>query len=244
MFALDWSENSFHGRRLRIAVFQESLFCFWESEDNCALFYDDFFFENQVPDSRGFYFFDPELFPVVTEPAYAAVVLRTTESLSIEKAFGLWPFFEFNTECTVFFFANFLSCQQRRYLQWKTAFGGFRSFFRRLFNFLSVVYFIVFNLIGVGYACEVLSGRLLKVMVSNTNDLMLSTPAGVSVGCRAAVTEQADATSFFFFSRNYTILRNYCKTVRSAVFFNIYEYQGLLYAGEKKIKKITKRKQK
>lgn len=238
MFSLQTTEIETHGiaRRFRLHLPSNTDFLLWEVEQDVFL---DFFLleEIQIPDSRGYLFYDSNNMPQTLELYKIGVVENTMFDQTTKT---LWSFFDI--EDFRFISLQLFTPRLRKFKFWKQHFGCFHNFFNRLVSRLVVTYFISFNLVGVGYFCEFLKPNIIKIVVSNTHDLIFFPPAGVCAGCKAVLN--GDSTSFFFFSVNRQLLFNYVKTIRNSVKFNIYEYQGLLFSREKKIKKITKRKQK
>ncbi len=229
-------------KRLRLALFNNTLQGFWEADDSLAVFYDDFLFEGELPDARGFYFFDSEISPTVTEALFFSPGLSNRPSAPLQ---GIWCVFDLiHSGLWAELSYSILLKNQRRGFAWNTLFRNYKNIFQNWFYLVTTTHIIALNLVGVGFSCNLVNARILRILVSNTNDLLLYLPAGVTVGIRPGLTEHSDALCFFLYGSDYQLLRLYSKTVRDMVRFNIYEYQGLLYAGEKKIKKVTKQKQK
>jgi len=226
--------------RIRFLTSTNIDFFVWDIEE--SVFFDSFFFEGfQIPDSRGYYFFDSETCPVAINYVSVATEFVHTD-IDTLSVFSLWSFCDIEKSSLLTF--QLLVSQQRKPRAWRAYFGCFHKFFQMIFYKLSILYFVSFTLVGVGYVCDFILPNTIRLIVSNTHDLLLFPPNGIFSGCRPALGESNENVSFFFCSLNYNALRNYVKTVRDSVFFNIYEYQGLLFSQEKKIKKITKRKQK
>jgi hypothetical protein len=223
-------------------IFGVDAFSFFVLEHETEIFIDSFLLDNQVPDARGYCFFDSTLMPFQLDYYYMPFVQRCTSALIFGAQGGFWPIFDLVGEVRPLF-----SCflvKSRRQQGWKRYFGCFRGYFYKIFTKMTVLFFVSLTLVGVGYFCEITPNNYLKLVVSNTNDLVVIPPAGIFVGCRPAAGESLDAVSFFFCGWDYQLLRNFAQAVRTSVQFNIYEYQGLLFSQEKKVKKITKRNQK
>ena len=227
----------------RFRVFDVQSFSFFVFEHETEIFIDQLVLDNQVPDPRGYCFFDSTLMPLYFDHYYLPMIRQSHIAGGGVYPFGcLWPIFDLVENGQVFFSCNLM--RGRRQASWKRYFGCFRGYFYKIFTRLAVLFFVSLTLVGVGYFCELVDNKYLKLVVSNTNDLLVLPPEGLFVGCRPAVGDASDSLSFFFFSWDYQLLRNFAYAVRTSVRFNIYEYQGLLFSQEKKIKKITKRNQK
>lgn len=230
--------NVLVNRRLRILAPNTQDFLLWEFDSE--VFFDMLLLEEtQIPDARGYLFFDSEIQPLTFDYLQ---IRRCNRNVTSFNNFGVWPFFDIED---LNFFSNQLMIPTvRRFRYWKKHFGCFQKFFNILFDRIAVVYFISFTLVGVGYFCEFFKPNNIRLIISNTHDFVLLAPPGVMAGCRPANNDNSEATAFFFCSPERQLLLNYAQNVRRAVRFNIYEYQGLLFTQEKKIKKITKRRQK
>jgi len=208
----------------------------WETSEDGCLFFDDlpyWIFENTEPDDRGFYFFDAELFPVLTYQQY----VKTRGICQ-----SLWPMLEYINENSQLSFLLPISIRsQRRARFWSSYFFTLLQFFHRVFDYVFALYFVCFTLTGMGFSCDLINNHQLRLIVSNTHDIILTPTAQVVFGCR---TINIDNKSFVCFGSDFRLLRQCAHRVRQLISFNPYEYQGLLYTREQKQKKITKQKQK
>ncbi len=127
---------------------------------------------------------------------------------------------------------------------WQNFLGLYSYLLTQSLTFFFFSHYVLFQIVGIGYFCEFVAERCVRVVVSNTTDLLLLAPQTLTFGVVPPVGDNTVSTIFWFRSQNYQFLRAYAHYVRQLVSFNVYEYKGLLYLSEVKKKKITKRKTK
>lgn len=212
----------------------------WEDCDETAIFIEDLPYgivESTVADDRGFYFFDSDLFPALLYQQLAVAISG--------EVWSLWPVLELeyqepSRQLQVY---TPVSWQfQRRSRFWQIHFSIVFRFLHYVTNRVKTLYFICFTLTGMGFSCELISRKHLRLIISNTHDIILTAPGQVLFGFRS--TKAGDHKNFICFAAEFSQVRQYAHHLRTLVRFNVYEYQGLLYTKEQKTKKITKQKQK
>jgi hypothetical protein len=216
----------------------------WESDDPVTIVLDEFFIEDEDLPEDGLFFFDSELQPVVLDLYFFSF----SNINNFITTLCIWPIFDITKKFdNVFILETSINLHLMRNNQlrkrWNSTFHFFRNINFTVFSNPNANYCIGFRLVGLSFVCNMFNSQTLRLIVSNTHDILLTPPETLSI-CIGQPNTNNESTRFFFFSKNYHLLQQYAKKIHSLVPFNVYEYKGLIFDGETKRKKITKQKQK
>jgi ribosomal protein L6P/L9E len=208
----------------------------WESDDPVTIVLDEFYIPDEELDADGYFFFDSEIHPVVID----------SQQFALKETKSFWPFFDFlfvETGPAVMLVSVGTAQRSTRVSKaWKSSRGCFRNIFLYPQITLLNYHFITFRLVGIGFYCEQLNQTSLRLIVSNTHDVILHAPAKISISVLRA--DAGESQLFVIYGLDYQLLQRYAHKINSLIAFNVYEYKGLVFEGEKRRKLVTKQKQK
>jgi hypothetical protein len=126
---------------------------------------------------------------------------------------------------------------RRPILRWKSWFNNQRSVALISLYYQFVLRCLWFKAVGENAFCTVLNQKQVQIGLNENHDMIFQAPAFVFVKQRTR-----NSRGFCCFSYNIGCLMRFAFKIRTYARFNVYQYRGLLFFGERVKKKLTKRR--